>query len=340
VGESEEAEDKGINQYEQDMTHVCGLIADWVDSVAIDILEDEFSVEILPSNEMQDAIGEPDDEMWEAFSEASFEDLDDSDLPVFLPQADQFTYIATPIMAVVPASLAAEQVTEQAEPPLQESSLPDVPASAAAPAPASLTSASIMTLNEDALGQPCSPVAMLPQASPSSRSSTPSSRSVRNRRRIIGGVVRGASAWEGATSCQRQVGIEATEEVQRRPKTSASAMALDLGADVAESRPGRVATPPSPASLGRGQFVYRFGQGMPTPTTDPSLERNLAKSKSLGALQVTSAKHGLGLSPSMVFSKHGGLLPTLSEAQTSKAEMIAWSVNMGKKKRNSMRTAF
>lgn len=180
------------------------------------------------------------------------------------------------------------------------------------------------------------------QCSPS-RSSTPS-RSVRNRRRIIGAVRPMTPMTQAhlepvqiSPTMKRQasapaISLDIGNELippslgcggRQTPvsKSSMSALALDLGADA-------VATPTIPRS------------GRQTPLS--SLSRSIGMSKSMSALHATSSFNDLGLSWSTSLKPGGkGVLPMLSDSEKNrKNEMIAWSVNMAKTKRGGLRSVF
>jgi len=154
------------------------------------------------------------------------------------------------------------------------------------------------------------PSFLSPMASPSSRSSTPS-RSVRHRRRVIGGVVRPLTpAWDAAKEAppRPQAWGQTTPswpDSTMKRAASTSALALDLGIahDKLPSTPFRS----SGRSCGLAELCKNSG-----------LDRKCVKSKSLGSL----------------------LLPALSDQQHSKADLIAWSMSMTKTKRGGLSLVF
>jgi hypothetical protein len=165
------------------------------------------------------------------------------------------------------------------------------------------------------------------ESRPPSRSSTPS-RSVRNRRRIIGGVVRpatpsksAADSWSSAIVCQRQAELGALQQCRTMKRAlSTSAMALDLGS--------------APLPAGTPQWSGRPATpGKITMALEPF---SMGKSQSLGSLHVISSKSGLGLSPMKIGGK--GVLPVLGDDK--KAGLIAWSVNIGRTKKTALRSVY
>jgi len=189
-----------------------------------------------------------------------------------------------------------------------------------------------------AVKQAAPPSMASPEASPSSRSSTPS-RSVRHRRRIIGGVVRTASPAAWGTPFQFSPDLQSLD-APICPKTpllsaatmkraaSTSALAMDLGA-LSGHALGDMASPV--INWRRGAWQTEF-------CSPPALgiERHCVKSKSMGALHTSSFNHGLGLAP----PAKRCLLPALAGRESSKADLISWSVNMTNAKRGGLRLVF
>jgi len=310
----------GSNEFEeqeneQGLKIVYGMINEWVDIVAVDILEAEASQNPHyqePSGFTECYCGDAD---WDTVSMGSLEDWDCGQVIEFVQPEPERWETCTML-----ADTSGPDSTKEAM------WIPSV-----CPSPLE------------------SPVAS-PMPSPSSRSSTPS-RSVRHRRRIIGAVVRPTSpafaspAWSGALQCQSQVGLEVNAEgVPAQPRVlqmsplrpssamkrsvSASALALDLGMDK------------STVSAPAGQIAICWRESwQPELSPTAGCERKCVKSKSLGALHSTSSKHGLGLALPMLSAKQG-LLPALSDAPTSKPDLIAWSVNMTKARKGGLRLAF
>jgi len=317
----EETQKDSAKENEQSLTIVCDVIAEWVDTVANDILEEEAP--------FQELTGCSDVEVWETMSMCSFEDWGEGDVLDFAPPST--FYVHEPVCAASP--IMAETIVL---PTKQETLAPE-------------------TEGRQELSLAPSPLMASPTASPSSRSSTPG-RSVRHRRRIIGGVVRPVSpafsspspSWGGAAACQGHVGHEVTAEgastcshTSLRPcsamkrAASTSALALDLGAEV-----GKLAAPIPPAApVAAPVPVYGHDMSQVQFHITASSERKCVKSKSLGSLHVTSSKNGLGLAAPMLSTKKG-LLPALSDGLSSKAELIAWSVSMTKPKLGGLSLAF
>lgn len=195
---------------------------------------------------------------------------------------------------------------------------------------ASLTAEEPSTTFLIQLAVPETTSAEAPASGTPSRSSTPS-RSVRNRRRIIGAVVRPVTPAEpigdvrgSVMTCQRQVQLDARPVLPQRVtltrSVSTSAMFLDLGGTEAP----RVTT-----------AIDWMARQTPSGTPVLTLERTMGKAKSLGSLHATGAKGGLGLAASKQSRK---FLPVLSVARDdNKAELIAWSVNMARTKKTFSR---
>jgi hypothetical protein len=202
---------------------------------------------------------------------------------------------------------------------------------------------------------------MRPMTSPS-RSSTPS-RSVRNRRRVIGAarpMTPGASSetvWDSAAFCQfkissqAQIGVAQNVPTMKRQE-SAPAMLLDLNLEPFPSSIGcgGKQTPASKSSI--SAMAMDLGGDAAQACASPLLGRSerqtpisslsgvtIGKSKSTGTLHGTS----LGISWSTSSPKQGGkgVLPVLSDFENNrKTQLIAWSMNMAKTKRGGMRSVF
>jgi hypothetical protein len=194
-----------------------------------------------------------------------------------------------------------------------------------------------------------------------SRSSTPS-RSVRNRRRVIGAVrpVSRETAWESAAYCQFKISNQAqTGSVQISPmmkrQASAPAIALDLDLEPSAPTPTCSAKPTATPKSSMSALAFDLGgdavsalaarSGRQTPSR--SVGAKIAKSQSTGTFHVVSSNSGLGLSLPALSQKQGskGVLPVLSDLEKNrKSELIAWSMNMAGPasswKRGGLRSVF
>jgi len=302
---AEDKKDDLADETEEGMLFACNMLADWVDTVSNDIC-DVYASEMMFPQELEGVAaecGDLEEEFWETVS-----DCDDVDV-LELDQVPQLSGLVDPILDVDPvlAPILIDVLLPKEEP-------------------------------REMMLSP-SPMTASPDASPSSRSSTPS-RSVRHRHRVIGGIVRTASpAW--GTPFQHASISEIPETPQRlkapktplRPATtmqravSTSALAMDLGTDVGHDL-GSVTKPVNWRRAGQMEI--------PSPS---GFEHRCVKSKSLGALNVTSSNHGLGLAPPMSSTKRG-LLPSLAGHKGSNADLISWSVNMTKTKHSGLRLVF
>jgi len=300
---AEDKKDDLTDETEEGLLFACNMIADWVDTVSNDIC-DAYVIEMMLPQELDGVAfesGDLEEEFWETVS-----DCDEADV-LELDQVPQSSGLADPALDVDPV---LEPILIDVHLPQEES--------------------------QEMLLSP-SPMTVSLEASPSSRSSTPS-RSVRHRHRVIGGIVRAASpAW--GTSFQRASVSEIPESPKRlkallRPATtmkhavSTSALAMDLGTEVGHDLGS--ATKPVQWRRGAGQME------IPSPS---GFEQRCVKSKSLGALHVTSSNHGLGLAPPMSSTKRG-LLPALSVREGSNADLISWSVSLTTTKRSGLRLVF
>jgi len=251
---------------EEDVLIVCDMLADWVDGVSNEVLE-EYANQVfeLAGSEY----GGLEEEFWETVSEGS-QDCNDEEVLDLVPEA--------------------RETLQKVEP-------------------------------QEALQAP-SPLMASPLASPSSRSSTPS----RQRRRVIGRIVRTASPACG-TPFQRPTGLDAVEPHIMKPKApvglspvtskmrravSMSALAMDLGIAHNHVSKGRNVVGGTSAL----DTNWRCDAGRVEFPTSSGFERRCVKSKSLG------------------------LLPALSGHEGSKAALISWSVNMSKTKPRGLRLVF
>lgn len=305
-GDAADDEKDGLaDETEDGLLLACNMIADWVDTVSNDIC-DVYVSEMMFPQELEGVAaecGDLEEEFWETVS-----DCDDVGV-LELDQVPQLSGLVDPILDVDPVL----------QPIVIDLLLPKEEPREMLPSPLSMTAS--------------------PEASPSSRSSTPS-RSVRHRHRVIGGIMRAASPAFG-TPFQHGSIAEIPETPQRlkAPKTplrpamtmqravSTSALAMDLGIEVRHDL-GSVTKPAHWRRAGQMEILSPSG-----------FEHRCVKSKSLGALNVTSSNHGLGLALPMSSTKRG-LLPALAGQEGSKADLISWSVNMTKTKRSGLRLVF
>jgi hypothetical protein len=292
-----------VRSSEEDLKVSCSWIADWVGSVAGDIIDDQVGLTVFVAHDCSES-GNVD--IWETVSMGSFDEWDDGDVPEFAIGQACF---------LEPYALPASEAKEMGD------------------------SAIVEVKDQVKIPRAPSPAVASPDASPSSRSSTPS-RSVRHRRRIIGGIQRTASpagaftatSWlseqrdAAAASPQTWLSFNAGMGTPMKRASSTSALALDLGPEATISS----AVPSTTSFRAGAQGELRI----------PScILSKVLKSKSMGSLHVSSAKPGLGLASPTTPSKQR-LLPILMDEQGSKADLIAWSVNMTKTKRGGMRLAF
>lgn len=326
IAAMEEA-DNDARETEQDVTIMCDLIANWVDIVADDLVEEEVD-ENMPYEEL-------DAEFWETMSSGSVEDYDEIDVLESEPHMDEAPVNSDEVDVLEPEPLMGE--TPMNEPSVNNllHLLKQVIAQVAPKAPAPEKVEQEVPAQEEVqkkiaiveqVEEVDVPLMASPLPSPCSRSSTPG-RPVRNHRRVFGGITR--PAWDVASAAS----VSPPSSNMKRA-VSTSALALDLGPAAAPEMASNVATPAASCTRSQRPVEFRITQGR---------ARNCVKSKSMGALHATGSKNGLGLTSPMLSltSNQGGLLPALgSDRHSSKAELVAWSVSLSKAKRGGLRLVF
>lgn len=300
-----------VEETDDGLLIACDLVAEWVDTLANDLIQDDVGYKVLISHDEPCFTQSGDVEVWETVSMGSFEEWDNGDVLEFIPQLT-----LSNASFLEPYALPAKED----EAPVVELKMPED----------TLVRAAVLEANElEDIVRAASPLLSTPAATASSRSSTPS-RSVRNRRRIIGGIKRSASpAWDfGVDALPHQSpSPAATSKVilqmprqytptNMRHAASTSALALDLGIENASS-------------------ALKTGEQYESQASSLEGRKLIMKCKSLGSLQMASSKQGLGLLP-----PKQGLLPMLSDQQSTKSDLIAWRVNISKSKRSGLRLAF
>jgi len=315
---------------QQGLNLVCGMLVNWVDSVADDLV-DEDVIQQMPYEELEF-------ELWDTISDGSCEDWDDasSQLSDYAPPADM--YLLEPQVFELPAPLAPprEPLTSNLL-NLMKQAVASMPAKKQPPLPMS-PAKEVDVVVEPQVGQVSVETTLMasPLPGPSSRSSTPS-RSVRHHRRVIGGVVRPVASPDAAAPSPP---LEAYAPVQMNRAVSTSALAMDLGLGASPDVCSRTTTPASCDRVSRHvKFCVAPGGEVQVQVTG----KKFKKSKSMGALHAMSSSQGLGLSSPMLSmtspSKHAGLLPSLgADRQSSSAELVAWSRSMTK--RGGLRLVF